>query len=143
MSAGPNVLIVDDEPDVVTYLGAILEAGGFAVHTADNTRDGLKLAEKYRPDLICLDIMMPKESGLSMYTKLRAHKDLADVPVIIISGIETEQEFSFRQLVNDNSIPPPEAFFEKPINVAEFEKTVRLLVAPGNRRPRHKRNSTL
>jgi len=123
-----TVLIVDDEPDVIAYLGAVLEAAGFAVHAADSTEQGLKLAEQVRPDLICLDIMMPKESGLSLYTKLRADQRLADIPVVIISGIQTEQEFDFQALVKDSSIPPPEAFFEKPINVAEFENAIKRLV---------------
>jgi len=124
MSKIRSALIVDDEPDVIAYVGAVLEGCGFTVHTADSSENGLKIAEKVSPDIICLDIMMPKESGLTMYTKLRANKELAGIPVIIISGIQTEEEFDFQQLVRDSDVPPPEAFFEKPINVSTFEKEV-------------------
>ncbi len=128
MSARKKVLIVDDEPDVVAYIAAVLQVEGFDVYSADNTEEALVLAEKTRPDLICLDIMMPRESGLSMYARLRANKDLAGTPVVIISGIQTEQEFDFRQLVKDRSIPAPQAFFEKPIDADVFGKALSRIV---------------
>ncbi|MBU0983871.1 MAG: response regulator [candidate division Zixibacteria bacterium] len=128
MSQKKHVLIVDDEPDVVAYLGAVLETCGFVTHTAQDTESGFRLAGEVHPDLICLDIMMPKESGLSLYRRLRTDDGLADIPVVIISGIENEPEFDFRQLVSDSSIPPPDAFFEKPIDVTLFGREILRIV---------------
>lgn len=128
MRARKTALIVDDEPDVIAYLSAVLEANDFEVHTADNTENGLKLAVLVKPDIICLDIMIPKESGLSLYTKLCGHGELADIPVVIISGIQPEREFDFRSFVQNSSVPPPKGYFEKPIDIDRFVQTVMQLV---------------
>jgi len=124
-----KILIVDDEPDVVVYLSEVLESGNFGVYTADNAEAGLKTAGKVHPDLICLDIMMPGESGLSMYTKLRRTPGLEDIPVIIISGVEQAQEFDFRKFVDDENIPAPDCYLEKPIDVDEFVEMVERLLS--------------
>jgi CheY-like chemotaxis protein len=124
-----DILIVDDEPDVVAYLSAILENYKFGLHTADNAETGLQLAREVHPDLICLDIMMPRESGLSMYNKLRRAPDLKDIPVLIISGVEQANEFNFRKFVKDKKIPPPEHYFEKPIDINNFIDVVKRLVS--------------
>jgi len=127
------ILIVDDEPDVISYLSAILDEDDYGIHTADNAEDGLKRARELQPDLICLDIMMPQESGLSLYTKLRQDKRLTTTPVIIISGIESQQEFDFRRYVTDKNIPPPDRYIEKPIDVYEFVSVVdALTTSEGN-----------
>jgi len=142
MSTKKSILIVDDEPDVLAYLTAVLKAKDFDIHTADNTEEGLRIAEKVKPDLVCLDIMMPRESGISMYAKLKSREDLAHTPVVIISGVEPESEFDFRKLVRETSIPPPEAYLEKPIDVAEFEEAVSRLTAQGNPGKRPSRKGT-
>ena len=128
------ILIVDDEPDVISYLKAILVDFDYAIHATDNAEEGLRLARKLQPDLICLDIMMPEESGLSLYTKLRRDKQLNATPVIIISGIESQQEFDFRHYVKDQKIPQPDRYIEKPIDVYEFESTVNALAANKDRK---------
>ncbi|HDL04718.1 MAG: response regulator [Candidatus Zixiibacteriota bacterium] len=129
-----NILIVDDEPDVVVYLSEVLESSNIDIYSADNAEAGWKLAGEVHLDLICLDIMMPGESGLSMYTRLRRTPDLKDIPVIIISGVEQEQEFDFRKFVDDEKTPPPEYYFEKPINVDDFVAVVERLLSMKEKR---------
>ncbi|MBN2227707.1 MAG: response regulator [candidate division Zixibacteria bacterium] len=123
------ILIIDDEPDVISYLSAVLDDVDYDIHSSDSTADGLEKARKLHPDLICLDIMMPEESGLSLYARLRRDECLATIPVIIISGMESQQEFDFRRYVGDRQIPPPERYIEKPINVEAFVATVRTLIS--------------
>ena len=132
------ILIIDDEPDVISYLSAVLDNVDYDIHSSDNSADGLEQARKLRPDLICLDIMMPEESGLSLYTRLRRDTHLAATPVIIISGMESQREFDFRQYVGDRQIPPPERYIEKPINVDDFSATVRELTATSSGGPQEK-----
>lgn len=114
------ILLVDDEADVIAYLMAVLDNYDCRVYSATNAEDGFKMATELSPDLICLDIMMPEESGISLYTRLRNSEKLRDIPVIIISGVEQAQEFDFFKFVDDRSIPPPEHYMEKPIDVDEF-----------------------
>jgi len=119
-----TVLIVDDEPDVVEYLSAILDSCNYKAVTASNADDGFAAAMKNKPDLICLDIMMPEKSGLSLYVRLQKHDELKDIPVLIISGMEKEQEFDFQKIVDDAGISPPNEYIEKPIDVDQFVETI-------------------
>lgn len=119
-----RVLIVDDEPDVVRYLSSVLENHGYDVDTSDNSVDAMKAVRSHKPDLICLDIMMPEESGLSLYVKLRRQKSTRSIPVVIVSGMVSRSEFALHDYVDDTSIAPPEEYIEKPIDVPCFVDTV-------------------
>ncbi|MDD3732202.1 MAG: hypothetical protein PHU88_07505, partial [candidate division Zixibacteria bacterium] len=83
-------------------------------------------------DLICLDIMMPRESGISFYIRLKKNDLLRGIPVVIVSGAIHLGEFDFRAYVPDTSIAPPEQYIEKPIVVEAFLKTVEELTAAGD-----------
>ena len=120
-----HIVIIDDEPDIVAYLSVVVESCGYVPHAADNADAGLRLAEKVRPTLICLDIMMPEESGISLYVKIRGHRDLGATPVIIISGVEQQQEFDIRAFVSNRQVPPPDHYIEKPINVKRFARLLK------------------
>jgi CheY-like chemotaxis protein len=123
-----NILIVDDEPDVAAYLAAILRASGHTPAIAHSVDEGLALLKEARPDVICLDIMMPKESGVSMYIQLKQNEETRGIPVIVISGVEMEEQFDFRSYLPDESLPQPECFMEKPIKVEEFVATIERLL---------------
>lgn len=125
---GRKVLIIDDEADVIKYLTVVLKSNGFSPYSINSVKDAITVVEKIDPDLICLDIMMPEETGLSFYTKLRRDKKFKNIPVIIISGVVQAGEFDFRSHLSDNSISPPEHFMEKPIDVEEFISTINRLI---------------
>ena len=122
-----KVLIVDDEPDVAKYLAMILRANGYEPSVAHNAEDGHELVGELVPDLVCLDIMMPRESGISMYRKLREGEDTRNIPVVFISGAEQEANFNFRSYLPDESIPEPDGYLEKPINVDRYLEIVKRL----------------
>ncbi len=119
-----KILVIDDEPDVVRYLVSVLEDNGYDVHSATSGEEGLKLAGEWQPDLICLDIMMPRQSGISVYSEIRKNRATKKIPVIILTGIEKGDDFDFHEWVGDDSLPPPEIFMEKPIKVGGFLEAV-------------------
>lgn len=123
-----KVLIVDDEPDVARYLAMVLRANGFSPVVADSVESGLKIVDELQPDLVCLDIMMPKESGISMYRRLRQGQKTRRIPVIIISGAEQEEKFDFRSYLPEESIPEPDCYMEKPIDVEKYLGAVERLI---------------
>jgi two-component system, cell cycle response regulator DivK len=82
-----NILVVDDEQDMRDYLDTLLQDKGYAVRTAVNGAEALKRVMEQPPDLILLDLQMPEETGTGFYRKLHNHKDLQDIPVIVISGL--------------------------------------------------------
>ena len=127
-----TVLVVDDEPHVVAYLEMVLQDHGFATLSAADGREGLTKAKAHRPDLICLDITMPEESGVRMYRNLREDPDLAGIPVVVVTavtGLGGDPE-PFRNFLSTRQhIPPPEGFFSKPIEREKFIEKVRELLA--------------
>jgi CheY-like chemotaxis protein len=124
-----KILIVDDEPDVVTYLSTVLESNGYKTYSAHDIKSALYLVNKIRFNLICLDIVMPNETGISFYIKLQQEKKFKNIPVIIISGIIESEKFNFNSYVKDDSIQPPKCYMEKPINIDNFIKNIELLTS--------------
>ncbi len=112
-----KILIVDDEPDVVTYLKTFLEDNGFATIEAMNGKEGMEKAISEKPDLITLDITMPEESGVRMFRDLQANQDTAGIPVIIITGVSPEFK---RFLDTRKQVRSPAGYFDKPINTGEM-----------------------
>ncbi len=109
-----RILVVDDEADVRTFLSALLKKNGYEVITADDGVEGLRLVKEENPALITLDLLMPKQSGTDMYRNLQKDKQLASIPVIVISGL------AGRHL----AVPAPLAVFDKPIQADKFIEVV-------------------
>lgn len=86
----PNVLIVDDEPQVRDIVATYLEREGFSVRTAADGQEALNAIRAVRPDALVLDLMLPKVNGLEVLQTLRDGGD--DVPVIVLSARGKEQE---------------------------------------------------
>jgi CheY-like chemotaxis protein len=122
-----KILVIDDEPDVVSYLSAFLEDEGFQVLTASNGPDGLALAREEAPDLITLDITMPGMSGIEVLTTLRRDENLNGLPVVIITGVT-----SFDKLTDYRDVRAPEGFMQKPIDLVTLLSTIEgILDSPG------------
>ena len=81
-----NILVVDDEADVRDFLEAALIESGFDVTTADDGNIALEKIKKVMPDLISLDLVMPKKSGAKLYSELSKNKEWSKIPVIIVTG---------------------------------------------------------
>jgi CheY-like chemotaxis protein len=107
-----KILVVDDEPDVVSYLTTFLEDEGFSVVSAQDGPDGIAKARAERPDLITLDITMPGMSGIEVLTVLRRDPELNPIPVIVITGVA-----SFKKQLSFRGVRPPEAFMQKPMDL--------------------------
>ena len=129
-----TILVVDDEPHVVTYLEMLLQDQGYATVSAANGREGLEKVRAHRPDLICLDITMPEESGVRMYRNLKEDPELARIPVVVVTavtGLGGDPEPFRRFLSSRKHLPPPEGFFSKPIEREAFlEKIGEVLAKP-------------
>ena len=107
-----KVLVVDDDPTVVTYLQTLLEDNGYDVVTAKNGEEGLNKATQEHFDLMTLDLLMPEKSGIKMFRELRKNEKLKSMPVVVVTGIASEYEaFSnFKKFIYERKIPGPEAF---------------------------------
>jgi two-component system, sensor histidine kinase and response regulator len=83
----PNILIVDDIPANLKVLGDILKEEGYKVRPVPNGMLALQVAEKEKPDLILLDIMMPEMDGYEVCRRLKANQELCEIPIIFISAL--------------------------------------------------------
>lgn len=122
-----KILIVDDDPQLVTYLKAILEDNGYDVITAEDGNEALEKTKKENPDLISLDLLMPEKTGIKMFRELRKDEQIKDIPVIMVTGIAGEcQTFAeFKTFISKRKISAPEAYLEKPINPEEYLAKIR------------------
>ncbi len=89
MTNNPRILVIDDEPQILRALRAILTEQGFAVQTAARGEDGLTQAAAHAPDLIILDLGLPDIEGIEVCRRLR---EWTDIPVIILSVRDAERE---------------------------------------------------
>lgn len=85
-----SILCVDDEQDILEILVYNLEKEGYKVHTADDGEKALALAEKVRPDLVLLDIMMPEMDGIEVCKALRANDKLKNVVIVFLTAKSDE-----------------------------------------------------
>jgi CheY-like chemotaxis protein len=119
-----KILIIDDEADSLAYLSAVLAEHRFEPITAGDAHRGLRLARKNLPAVICLDIMMPRETGLSLLQQLKGDPDCRSIPVLVISGVVRKNDFDKEGHLQDIPGIRPDEFMEKPIKVDEFVETV-------------------
>lgn len=88
--AGGSVLVIDDDPAAQGLMNAYLTRAGYSVTVASGGTEGLELARTLRPDIITLDVMMPRVDGWSVLSSLKADTELADIPVMVISMVENQ-----------------------------------------------------
>jgi DNA-binding response OmpR family regulator len=89
-----KVLIADDEPNIVTALEFLLERRGYRVRVATNGEEAVTLVESFRPDVMLLDVMMPKRSGYDVCQRVREHPDMQHVKIVMLSAKGREAEVS-------------------------------------------------
>jgi two-component system cell cycle response regulator DivK len=92
-SAKRTILVVDDDPDFVGYLKTILEEAGHLVTTAFDGEEALTRVERSLPDLVTLDINMPRKSGVLFYRQVKSDSRLRSIPVIVITGMPLMNEY--------------------------------------------------
>jgi Fe-S oxidoreductase/CheY-like chemotaxis protein len=113
--AGYTILVVDDEPDVVTFLSTVMEDNGAKVLSATDGEQALKMAREAKPDLITLDLSMPGHDGGQVYAALKKDPVLKSIPVCIVTG-----KPELRKLIYDQDVPKPEGYLDKPVSEADM-----------------------
>lgn len=126
-----KILVVDDEPDVVAYVGKFLEDHGFVVISANDGKEGFDKAKAEQPDLIVLDIVMPKDTGVRMYRDLHESDVTRHIPVIMLTGVSHE----FKRFISTRrQVPPPAGYFDKPADLNKMLEKMEEILSP---RPVH------
>lgn len=87
-----RILVVDDEPALLRLMDFVLARHGYTLLSATNGEEALALAREHRPDLIVLDIMMPRVDGYQVAEVLRADAELASIPIIMLTAKAQEED---------------------------------------------------
>jgi twitching motility two-component system response regulator PilH len=123
-----KVLVVDDDPDVRLFSVTVLEENGYTPLEAENGEEGLKMIKAEKPDLVLLDILMPRQSGIRLYRELKTTKSLRDVNVIVLSGVAKKTFLRSQKALTEfggAEIPEPEIYLEKPVEPEELAEVIK------------------
>ena len=118
-----RILIVDDEPNIVLSLEFLMEQAGFEVAVAEDGEAALAQLAAFRPDLVLLDIMLPRLNGYEVCQRMRAHPDWSRIKVVMLSAKGRELEVSKGLALGAN------AYVTKPFSTRELMALVRELLA--------------
>lgn len=125
----PRVAVIDDEEDVLAFLEIVFQDRGYEVLALSQSTGAVARLAEFRPDLVCLDLLMPEQMGVSLFAELRSRHELCEVPVVVLSGI-TERDGMASIAGERGPGPPPAAYLEKPLDMARVTATVERLLAP-------------
>lgn len=109
-----KILLVDDDPDIISAFDAILNNKGYDVISAYNKKEGLEKLNAQRPDLAILDVMMEEEhDGFEMSREIK--KSHPDLPIIMLTGISEITGVNFSAAASDPNWLPADEFLDKPV----------------------------
>lgn len=120
-----KILLVDDEPDAIAYVSEILEDEGREIISASDGLAGLERAKAEKPDLIILDVQMPKMDGFTVFAELKADETTKEIPVIMLTGVSEKTGIAFsKEDMGDFIGTEPSDYVEKPIEPEALLKAV-------------------
>jgi len=128
-----KIMVVDDELDMRVFVSTLLETSGYKPYVATHGLEGIQMAKEIKPDLIIMDVMMPKQGGVQLYREIKTHDELKHIPVIILSGIAKKTFFHSQNVLDSykgQSVPEPEAYIEKPPESDELIQCIENLLSP-------------
>ena len=124
-----KILIVDDDPDILVAIGAVLEARNYQITTARYGEEGLAKLKEERPDLMILDLLMPRKDGFAVCKELQDPRwsKYRDVPILILTSVREEVSRRRYQLETGLSLDVDD-YVEKPIDPFVLVKRVENLL---------------
>lgn len=117
-----KILVVDDEPNIVTMIKSRLKANGYDVITACDGQEGLEKAQNENPDLILLDVMMPKLTGYKVARLLKFDSSFNDIPIIMLTARSQEKDIELGATVGVNM------YITKPFEPEELLEAIKILL---------------
>lgn len=126
-----KVLVIDDDPDVRLFNASVVQELGCVPIEAANGEEGQQMVAQESPDLIVLDVMMPLQSGIRLYRKLKTDAAFAGIPVIILSGISQRSFLKSQEALaafGGGDVPAPAAYIEKPADAETLSDQIKELI---------------
>jgi len=120
--SGKRILVVDDEKDLIKLIDMRLKTAGYEVLTALDGREGLEMARKEKPDLIILDVMLPKLEGNQVCKMLKGDALYKNIPIIILTGRVQKKDEELAIEAGADS------FLQKPFESADLLEKIKVLL---------------
>ena len=124
----PTILLVDDDPEIIDSMRTVLEGKGYRVLVARDGNAGLAVAEREEPDLIILDMMMPRKSGFLVLEKLRTRPE-GLIPTIMITGNEGSRHRAYAEFLGVKD------YIRKPFAMEKLLRSVDSVIQGGEGAP--------
>jgi len=131
MNEKSKILIIEDDTDLVAALKILLETRDYKVTTAFDPDEGNSKLRQEKPDLIILDVMFGSKGeskGFDFAQKIRYDKQYADIPVLMLTGINTKKPFFHFSPDTDGEFLPVDAFLDKPVKFNDLIPKVEALL---------------
>jgi CheY-like chemotaxis protein len=129
---GKKVLVVDDDPGIRLFVVTVLEQHQYQPLEASNGQEGMERIRREKPDLVILDILLPRRSGVRLYRQLKTEADFKEIPVVILSGMPEKAFAKAQEVLNEfdgRMVPKPAAYLEKPVEPDELAGVVASILA--------------
>jgi two-component system alkaline phosphatase synthesis response regulator PhoP len=122
-----TVLVVDDEDGVRLFLETALKRAGFKVETAADGTEALEKARAHPPDVISLDLVMPKKSGAKFLLEIRKDKDLQNIPVVLVTAHAKDAlgKQDFDAIMSGEIGRSPESYLMKPVKAETYVESIK------------------
>lgn len=123
-----KVLVVDDDPDVRSFVVTVLEENQYTPLVACDGVEGLEMIKNETPDLVILDVLMPRGSGIRLYRHLKTQDALKAVPVIMFTGIALRSFLKSQKVLEEfkgEKVPEPDIYLEKPVEPQELVDAIK------------------
>jgi two-component system alkaline phosphatase synthesis response regulator PhoP len=127
MKAEKKILVVDDDPDFVEGTRMVLEESNFEVVTASSGKECLERIREGRPDLIILDIMMPKKSGFEVCKELKSNIEYNRIPVVMLTALKQKLPRTSYSIAEGLELEA-EDYLEKPVEPKELVSRLRSIL---------------
>ena len=111
-----NILIIDDDPDIVESMRVVLESKGHAVLSAVDGQEGMNQINREVPDLVVLDVMMPKKDGFEVAREIKSNSATEHIPILMLTAINEKTGLDFKKEVGDKDWLPVDDYCEKPLD---------------------------
>lgn len=121
-----KVLVVDDDADVRSFVLTVLEENNYIPLVACDGIEGLEKILQEKPDLVILDVLMPRGSGIRLYRKLKTDEGLKQIPVIMFTGIALRSFLKSQKALDEfgGEVPQPDIYLEKPVEPEELVEAI-------------------
>ena len=125
-----TILVAEDEPDVRYFLQTVLEDAGFKVITATDGDEAWVQVQEQKPDLISLDLVMPRKSGLRFFRELRKDPGLGRIPVLVVTAHARDEmgQRDLSEILADSTMSGPGVYLEKPIKPETYVNNIKRIL---------------